>query len=46
MAEAKARHRGHGEDSIYFDAAKNRHVAGAGQVMGRLLDGNGPLVEV
>jgi hypothetical protein len=26
MAEAKTRRRGHGEDAIYFDAAKNRYV--------------------
>jgi integrase len=26
MAAANARRRGHGEDSIYFDAAKNQHV--------------------
>jgi hypothetical protein len=26
MAEAKAGHRGHGEDSIYFDATKIRYV--------------------
>ena len=26
MAVAKATHRGHGEDSIYFDATKNRYV--------------------
>jgi len=26
MVETKARHRGHGEDSIYFDATKNRYV--------------------
>jgi integrase len=26
MAGAQAKHRGHGEDSIYFDAAKNRYV--------------------
>jgi integrase len=26
VAEAKARRRGHGEDTVYFDAAKNRYV--------------------
>ena len=26
MAEPKLRRRGHGEDAIYFDAAKNRYV--------------------
>jgi len=26
MAEPKLRRKGHGEDAIYFDAAKNRHV--------------------
>jgi integrase len=26
MADARARRRGHGEDSIYFDASKNRYV--------------------
>jgi hypothetical protein len=26
MAEPKLRHRGHGEDAIYFAAAKNRYV--------------------
>ena len=26
MAETPARRRGHGEDAIYFDAAKNRYV--------------------
>src|SRR5580698_8913976 len=26
MAEAKTRRRGHGEDAIYFDAAKSRYV--------------------
>ena len=26
MADARARRRGHGEDAIYFDAAKNRYV--------------------
>jgi integrase len=26
VAEAKARRRGHGEDAVYFDAAKNRYV--------------------
>jgi hypothetical protein len=26
MTDATARRRGHGEDAIYFDAAKNRYV--------------------
>ena len=26
MAGSKTRRRGHGEDAIYFDAAKNRYV--------------------
>jgi hypothetical protein len=26
MAETKVRRRGHGEDAIYFEAAKNRYV--------------------
>jgi hypothetical protein len=26
MATANARRRGHGEDAIYFDAAKNRYI--------------------
>ena len=26
MTEMTARHRGHGEDAIYFEAAKNRYV--------------------
>jgi hypothetical protein len=29
MAEASVKRRGHGEDAIYFEAAKNRYV-GAG----------------
>jgi hypothetical protein len=26
MAETKTKRRGHGEDAIYFDAAKNRYL--------------------
>jgi hypothetical protein len=26
MATSNARRRGHGEDAIYFDAAKNRYI--------------------
>jgi integrase len=34
MADVKARNRGHGEDSIYFDAAKNRYVGAISLVFG------------
>jgi hypothetical protein len=30
MATANARRRGHGEDAIYFDAAKNRYIGACG----------------
>ncbi len=26
MATVKAKRRGHGEDAVYFDAAKNRYI--------------------
>ena len=42
MADTVARRRGHGEDAIYFDAAKNRYVGaisvGGAEVMDRILN--------
>jgi integrase len=35
MADSKARRRGHGEDAIYFDAAKNRYVGAVSLGYGR-----------
>lgn len=39
MAEVNVKRRGHGEDAIYFEAAKNRYVGAVS--LGYALDGDG-----